>query len=180
MPSFGKLTALIIAAVSIIIVPAIAFTPIATTLMSNQNKEPIFRYRQKHREEEYKTKTYEIYEVQPNAAQANANARPNKVFYNVHKFDGDKDFAHLFARDTLVEFRELADEASWNQRRQFREMYRSILTGDAKDKWEQACAKGNGEDDPIDPDAPQADDIEQVYTNFFGEIGGQEFPGTIM
>ena len=122
-------------------------------------------------------KTYEVYETLPNAAPA--NARANKSYYDVHKFDGDRKFAHLFAKETMIEFREVADEGSWNERRKFKEMYQNVLFGEAKNLWEQACEKGNGEDDPINPDAPQADDHEQVVTNFFGEIAGQEFPGTI-
>ena len=122
-------------------------------------------------------KTYKVYETLPNAAPA--NARANKSYYDVHKFDGDRKFAHLFARETMVEFREAANEGSWSERRKFTEMYRNILFGDAKNLWEQACEMGNGEDDPINPDAPQADDHEQVVTNFFGEVAGQEFPGNI-
>ena len=146
-------------------------------MSSNRTREPIFLYRQKDREEEYKTKTYEIYETLPNPAPA--NARANRSYYDVHKFDGERNFAHLFARETMVEFREVATEGSWTERRKFKEMHRNILTGGAKNLWEQACEKGNGEDDPIDPNAPQPDDYEQVVTNFFGEIAGQEFPGTI-
>ena len=51
-----------------------------------------------------------------------------------------------------------------------------MLEEKAKDDWDKTCKTGNGEDDPIDPDAPDPDDFEQVVTNFISKIAEQKTP----
>ena len=62
-------------------------------------------------------------------------------------------------------------DINWNEARQFSNFYNHILLpGKARDLWLDAIKKGNGDDQPIDPEAPGAGDFEQVVANFFGEV----------
>ena len=99
-----------------------------------------------------------------------------KIPEGVHKFNGDRAQMNYFIRDTMKEFCVLILAYMWTELEQFTTVQNQILISKAKDHWDEACDVGNGPDNPVDPDAPQQDDFEQVVTNFISEIAGQVSP----
>ena len=143
--------------------------------MSMSKKNPIIKYHNKKRLEPYKVVTFTV-------PRSNNQVPPVyvKIPKTVHQFDEDRAQVHSYIQETLKEFRVLILKYIWIQEEQFSTMQNQILTGPARDHWDEACDVGNGPDDLVDPDAPQQDDFEQVVTNFIAKIVGQESPGNVV
>ena len=159
---------------------------LVSIVMSAANNDPIFVYGQSNRKNPYGTKSFPLYDPADieaaDAAEAAGNTRPpvNKTYFEVAQFDGKKEFSHQYARDTLKQFRATAEAGRWTESKKFSNMLDNVLLDEGKDHWEQAIMWGNGEDDPIDADDPDDGDFEQVVTNMFGQMAGQDYPANVM
>ena len=147
-----------------------------STMSSFAKRNPIIKYGAKDGAKEYKQITFLV---------PRANGATPPVIYKmpmyVQQYDGNRDQVHDFVRVTMVQFRVLKAEYVWTDRECITTMRNQILLGaKAKDHWDEACDVGNGPDDPIDPNAPDPDDFEQVVTNFISEIADQETPGNVV
>ena len=141
---------------------------LSTMFMSRKN--PNIKYHNKERFEPYKVVTFTV-------PRLNNQVLPVyvKISKTVHQFYGDRAKVHNYIRETLKEFRILIQEYIWTQEEHFSTMRNQILTGLAKSHWDKVC-----DVDPVDPDAPQQDDFEQVLTNFITKIVDQETPGNVV
>ena len=127
-----------------------ALIVLATIVMSVSSNDPIFVYGQADSSKVFKTKSFPLYDREDveaaDAIEAAGNPRPpvNKTYYEVPQFNGNKNLAHQFARDTIKLFRVAARAGRWSEEKMFTNMYDGVLIGDGKDMWEEAINMGNG------------------------------------
>ena len=140
--------------------------------------KPIFTYRQKDRPKEYPSKSYMLYDRLAEDEDKAKGGHCNKTQHEVLKNDGDPLYIHHMAQETMPAIRLAAQEAGWSEKRKFMNMYNHILMqGTARSLWLEAIEMGLGEDEPpIDTDEPNDGDFEQVVTNYFGLVIGQDYP----
>ena len=69
-------------------------------------------------------------------------------------------------------WRQAAKEDGWNKARQFLNFYNHILMpGKTRDLWLEAVKKGIGNDEPIDPQAPN--DGDPTCMHIYKALGGR-------
>ena len=130
-------------------------------------KRAVLKYGMKDRDPRYKSFPVKI-------TRRNNNNREVQFYMNIPEYDGDKNYLFLFLRDTIPKFEKVASECAWDKEEKFSIFYDNVLQGIAKNKWDEALEEGNGPNQSIDPENPEADDFDMTVSNFCAAIAGQE------